>query len=68
MNSNVDIFRMTATRALEPEAGAAIILKRRQLQRQASKPEWMPRWAFAICCILVIVIIGTLAGRSNSRA
>lgn len=68
MNSNIDIFRMTATRAIEPEAGAAIILKRRQLQREASKPEWMPRWAFLICVILVLAIVGTVAGRSNSRA
>jgi hypothetical protein len=68
MNSNIDIFRRTAIRSLEPEVGAAIIMKRRQLQRQASKPEWMPRWAFALCMLVVLVVVGMLAGRQNSKA
>jgi hypothetical protein len=68
MNMDIDIFRLTATRALEPEAGASIIVKRRQLQRAATKPKWMPRWAFAICMLSMMVISGALAGRANSRS
>jgi hypothetical protein len=68
MNTNIDVFRMAASRTLEPEAGAAIILKRRRLQREATKPEWMPRWVFALCTILMIVIVSAVGGRSNSRS
>ena len=68
MNMDIDIFRLTATRALEPEAGASIIVKRRQLQRAATKPKWMPGWVFAIFMLSMMVVSGALAVRANSKS
>lgn len=68
MNSNIDIFRKTAAREIDPEAGATIILNRRRLQRQAAKPAWMPGWAFAGCVFLAVMFMSALTGRSNSKA
>jgi hypothetical protein len=67
MNTDIDIFQMTAARQLDPDKGAEVIMKRRQIQTAAAKPKWMPRWLFACGTIVVLTVMGILGIRTNSN-
>lgn len=64
---DIDIFRMTAARQIEPDAGAEVILKRRQNRTAATRPAWMPRWVFGALSMAVAMVVGVLGGRPNSN-
>lgn len=68
MNTDIDIFQMTAARQIDPAKGAEVILQRRQAQSAASKPAWMPRWMFASGMLVLLTVMGLLGFRTNSNS
>jgi hypothetical protein len=64
--TTVSIFQQVAGGQLSPDKAAELLMPKRTPWTRR-KPEWMPRWAFITCGLLVSVVIAPLVFGRDER-